>query len=80
MAPLTSQSQETAEEKQQKQYEARVKVLEIVVDINYQLTSLQDKCKRILYSVRGFGSDTPHQVRRKIINPLHYSLSQFIDR
>ena len=50
MARSTSLSQEAAAEKRQKRYEARVKVLEIVVDLNYPLTSLRDEHKRILAS------------------------------
>ena len=40
MARSTSPSQEAAAEKQQKRYEARVKVLGIVVDLDYPLTGL----------------------------------------
>ena len=62
MARLTSRIQEATAKKLQKQYEARVKVLEIVVDINYPLTSARDKHKWRLDSGRILRSDTPHQV------------------
>ena len=53
MARLTSRIQEATAKKLQKQYEARVKVLEIVVDISYPLTSLQDERKWVFTSGRG---------------------------
>ena len=64
MSLSTSQIQEAAAEKLQRRYEARVKVLEIVVDVNFPLKSLRDERKHILDSGRGFRSDIPRQVRR----------------